>query len=264
MQDLQVGCILTFVHFYYKFTGKERDAESGLDNFEARYYGSNMGRWMSPDWADKPEAVPYSQLDNPQSLNLYGYVNNNPLSKADKDGHAPDILVIEDGSTQDNPIGHTAIAVTGHGVYSFGINTPLGSSTTDFLKMESGRRDQTVTVIKTTPDQDQAAVNALMKADQRGGINLAPDNCSCRSNEALDAAGVPQAHNLSNPITPIDSLPASIPGSAGARAQAVPGSQTTVIPKGSTTVPANLNQFNPVPSQTPKPENKKPNTGSSS
>jgi hypothetical protein len=42
---------------------------------------------MSPDWADKPEAVPYSDLSNPQSLNLYGYVNNNPLSRADADGH---------------------------------------------------------------------------------------------------------------------------------------------------------------------------------
>ena len=71
----------------YKFTGKERDAESGLDYFGARYYASNMGRWMSPDWAAKPEAVPYSSLDNPQSLNLYGYVLNNPLSKADPDGH---------------------------------------------------------------------------------------------------------------------------------------------------------------------------------
>jgi RHS repeat-associated protein len=69
------------------FTGKERDTESGLDYFGARYYSSNMGRWMSPDWADKPEAVPYSDLMNPQSLNLYGYVNNNPLSRADADGH---------------------------------------------------------------------------------------------------------------------------------------------------------------------------------
>jgi RHS repeat-associated protein len=75
------------VHYYYKFTGKERDAESGLDYFGARYYASNMGRWMSPDWADKPEAVPYSDLENPQSLNLYGYVKNNPLSQADPDGH---------------------------------------------------------------------------------------------------------------------------------------------------------------------------------
>jgi RHS repeat-associated protein len=73
--------------FVYLFTGKERDAESGLDYFGARYYASSMGRWMSPDWADKPEPVPYSSLDNPQSLNLYGYVLNNPLSKDDPDGH---------------------------------------------------------------------------------------------------------------------------------------------------------------------------------
>jgi len=71
----------------YKFTGKERDTETGLDYFGARYYGSSMGRWMSPDWAQKPEAVPYSTLGDPQSLNLYGYVDNNPLNKADEDGH---------------------------------------------------------------------------------------------------------------------------------------------------------------------------------
>jgi RHS repeat-associated protein len=71
----------------YHYTGKERDTESGLDYFGARYYASSMGRWMSPDWADKPEAVPYSHLDNPQSLNLYGYVLDNPLSKVDRDGH---------------------------------------------------------------------------------------------------------------------------------------------------------------------------------
>ncbi len=70
-----------------RYIGKERDTESGLDYFGARYYASSMGRWMSPDWADKPEAVPYSHLDNPQSLNLYGYVNNNPLRTADPDGH---------------------------------------------------------------------------------------------------------------------------------------------------------------------------------
>lgn len=71
----------------YKFTGKERDAESGLDYFGARYYASSMGRWMSPDWSAKEEPVPYAKLDNPQSLNLYGYVGNNPLSRADADGH---------------------------------------------------------------------------------------------------------------------------------------------------------------------------------
>jgi RHS repeat-associated protein len=72
---------------HYKFTGKERDIESGLDYFGARYYGSTMGRFLSPDWADKPEAVPYSDLSDPQSLNLYGYVRNNPLKTVDSDGH---------------------------------------------------------------------------------------------------------------------------------------------------------------------------------
>ena len=42
---------------------------------------------MSPDWSAKAEPVPYAKLDNPQSLNLYSYVGNNPLSRVDKDGH---------------------------------------------------------------------------------------------------------------------------------------------------------------------------------
>jgi RHS repeat-associated protein len=69
------------------FTGKERDAESGLDYFGARYYGSSMGRFMSPDWSEEPAPLYYANLENPQSLNLYAYVNNNPLSHTDPDGH---------------------------------------------------------------------------------------------------------------------------------------------------------------------------------
>jgi RHS repeat-associated protein len=69
------------------FTGKPRDTETGLDYFGARFNSSNLGRFMTPDWAEKPEVVPYSDLEDPQTLNLYGYVRNNPLSKADADGH---------------------------------------------------------------------------------------------------------------------------------------------------------------------------------
>jgi RHS repeat-associated protein len=79
------------------FTGKERDSESGLDYFGARYYSSNMGRFMSPDWSAKQEPVPYSKLDDPQTLNLYGYVRNNPLSRADPDGHCPWCLALAGG-----------------------------------------------------------------------------------------------------------------------------------------------------------------------
>jgi RHS repeat-associated protein len=72
----------------HHFNGKERDTESGLDYFGARYYGSSMGRFMSPDWSAKQEPVPSLKLDNPQTLNLYSYVQNNPLSQRDFDGHA--------------------------------------------------------------------------------------------------------------------------------------------------------------------------------
>ena len=71
----------------YKFTGKERDGETGLDYFGARYYSSGMGRFMTPDWAAKAVAVPYANYGNPQSLNLYSYVQNNPTTFGDPDGH---------------------------------------------------------------------------------------------------------------------------------------------------------------------------------
>ena len=71
----------------YKFEGKERDAETGNDDFGARYYSSNFGRWLSPDWSSTPEAVPYANLTNPQTLNLYAMVEDDPESFADLDGH---------------------------------------------------------------------------------------------------------------------------------------------------------------------------------
>jgi RHS repeat-associated protein len=65
---------------HYKFTGKERDSESGLDNFGARYDSSSMGRFMSPD-----SGLFY--VGNPQSLNRYAFVMNNPLRFIDPDGN---------------------------------------------------------------------------------------------------------------------------------------------------------------------------------
>jgi RHS repeat-associated protein len=64
------------------FTGKERDAESGLDYFGARYYSSNMARFSSPD----PSQLYYADLGNPQSFNLYSYGRNNPLGNIDPTG----------------------------------------------------------------------------------------------------------------------------------------------------------------------------------
>ncbi|MFZ0819429.1 MAG: RHS repeat-associated core domain-containing protein, partial [Candidatus Acidiferrales bacterium] len=74
----------------WMFTDKERDAESGLDDFDARYYSSSLGRFVSADWSTIPEPVPYADFRNPQSLNLYIYLRNNPLNSIDPDGHDGD------------------------------------------------------------------------------------------------------------------------------------------------------------------------------
>ncbi len=83
MYDASFQCAF----FFHKFTGKERDSESGLDEFGARYYASSLGRFMIPDWAAAPTDVPYANFGNPQSLNLYSYVENNPTTTGDPDGH---------------------------------------------------------------------------------------------------------------------------------------------------------------------------------
>jgi len=64
-----------------RYTGKERDTESGLDYFGARYYGSSMGRMMSPD-----PMLNSGRPDNPQTWNRYAYALNNPLKFVDPTG----------------------------------------------------------------------------------------------------------------------------------------------------------------------------------
>jgi len=64
-----------------KFTGKERDSETGLDYFGARCYGSNMGRFQTPD-----PLLNSGRPDDPQTWNRYSYTLNNPLKFTDPTG----------------------------------------------------------------------------------------------------------------------------------------------------------------------------------
>ncbi len=64
-----------------KFTGQERDSETGLDYFLARYYSGIQGRLGSPD----PGNAGASPTD-PQSWNGYAYVSGNPLTYTDPTG----------------------------------------------------------------------------------------------------------------------------------------------------------------------------------
>jgi len=96
-----------------KFTGHERDSESGLDFAQARYCSSATGRFMSADSV-------MGSMSNPQSLNLYIYVLNNPLYYTDPTGHLPfPPLVIADiksrlrGAAKGAKTGAVIGAVTG-------------------------------------------------------------------------------------------------------------------------------------------------------
>jgi len=64
------------------FTGKERDAETGLDYFGARYMSSAQGRFTSTD----PKQFSMRTIVNPQKWNKYAYTLNNPLALVDPDG----------------------------------------------------------------------------------------------------------------------------------------------------------------------------------
>ena len=64
-----------------RFTGKERDVETGLDYFEARYMSAAQGRFTSPDPGNAGAFA-----SNPQSWNAYSYVVNNPLKYTDPHG----------------------------------------------------------------------------------------------------------------------------------------------------------------------------------
>jgi RHS repeat-associated protein len=79
---ISAACANTACFSRYHFTGKERDTESGNDYFGARYYASNMGRFMSPD----PSGLLAQRPEDPQSWNLYAYARNNPLIYLDPTG----------------------------------------------------------------------------------------------------------------------------------------------------------------------------------
>ena len=69
----------SYAHKRYRFTGKERDEESGLNYHGARYYSPGLARWMSPD--------PKGLVDG---VNVYGYVRGNPVGYRDPLGTKAD------------------------------------------------------------------------------------------------------------------------------------------------------------------------------
>lgn len=169
--------------------------------------------------------------------NLYGYADANPVRKIDPPGL--DAIVIDNGPTTGNPFGHTAIAITGGGIFSFGNSTDPGSSVMDYLRQQSLLRETQLFIIKTTPAQDKAMLGYLRMFKKRNGVEAFPDNCASRTAFALNVGGV----DLTDPLTGLSPLPFP----ASLQRSLVSGGYTSLTIPRYGQVPGGLESFNPVP-----------------
>ena len=175
---------------HYKFTGKERDTESGLDYFGARYYANITGRFLTPDWSAKPVTVPYADLNDPQSFNLYSYVKNRPTKLIDLDGHDPDPAENVKTDTKDDGSSTTTQKETdpersrtvGVGGGTFITITETDTTTTTTARDANGAvtsvtfsvtRDTTVT---STDRNGNTQTLTSDKGQKLGSVTLAGDN----------------------------------------------------------------------------------------
>ena len=102
------------------FTSKERDAETGLDYFGARYMSSAQGRFTSPDpldwlsWQngdDDDKERFQGFIGDPQSFNKYTYARNNPLKYVDPDGEDFELAVTFTGDATDEEKARSLAAI---------------------------------------------------------------------------------------------------------------------------------------------------------
>ena len=160
-------------------TGKERDSESGLDYFGARYFGSALGRFTSADWSAKPEPVPYADFSNPQTLNQYAYVLNNPLGKPDSDGHCAEDLCIVEGT-----------AGAAAGVYVLGGAALAGAAA--YLNTPSGQRSLstfTTAFASSVSSSVDSIKHLITEATGKPGTLGKPDHQETAKEEAKKIGG---------------------------------------------------------------------------
>ena len=172
-----------------KFTGKERDVESGLDSFGKRFYGSTMRRWISPDLVNVTE----DRLVNPGStLNKYTYGANNPLKYKDPDGQ--DITYFYDPGY---PAGHAVLfaynqATGDSAIESFGPNVRfiIGKGESNFdmdqFKSAQGLRDNYAALtIQTTPELAQQVIDYIRAHPDPSVWTFLGPNCSSEVQKIL-------------------------------------------------------------------------------
>jgi len=151
-------------------------------------------------------------------VNTYAYVSSNPLAAIDPLGL--DALVIAGGHIGGSPnyFGHVANAVSGAGVFSYGNDTNLGANVQDYLSAQMALRNQVVTYIPTSAAQDAQMVAYYALHPGRNSVGYF-DNCATRTNQALNAGGVPT-----------QDIP--FPGGLSRDVGSIPGAQQFFVPQG--------------------------------
>ncbi len=142
-------------------------------------------------------------------------------------------MAITSGGYGSNIFGHVALAFTGQGIYSYGTTDPYGASTTAYLQNQFAERDVTITILHTTPAQEQAMINYYNSYYGPGSsYSVASHNCANAALGALDNAGV--LNLIMGPVFPSD---------VGSAVESIPGTITQIFPKG-TQVPSAFQGFN--------------------
>jgi RHS repeat-associated protein len=202
------------VEFNLRFAGQYFDSESNLAYNYHRFYQPSQGRYTQADL-----------IGLAGGLSRFAYAGANPISRIDPRGL--DIVVVT-GGTRDGSVniaGHSAVGVTGAGIFSYGNQTPLGSSVESYVSSQANDRDQVITIIPTTLAQDAAALRYLLEHPGMNGVGYI-DNCAARTSGALTAAGFDMGTSL-------------FPRGVGRDAANLPGAQTYTVPQG-TSAPASL------------------------
>jgi RHS repeat-associated protein len=155
----------------YKFTGKERDSESNLDNSSARYESSGIGRFMSPD----PMGNYFADGSYPQTWNMYSYASNSPLTFTDPSGLDCVYLDNNGGTNPDGPGGFSVDTNSNFGECQQHGGTWINWSITDPSQVQADPNSNWVTV-KMGPGSNGSTMLAA-------GCNLSGGDCSTQSLE---------------------------------------------------------------------------------
>ena len=241
----QLGRLATLVPTTPDSTGKERDQETGLDYFGARYLSAAQGRWTIPDWSQMPEPVPFADFADPQTLNLYAYVRDNPLGRSDVDGHCPPCVVAAVVG------GGVTVGVVAYEVHHF------YKKSKERLEQAEARQDQALR--NGGPQEDLRAVDKAQFQNYADGVKLAIKQVGASGQPAESPGGVAiETAGEVAKIAVVDHV--GQPAQAGAPAQAqgppspAPRSSQQPEPQQAPPSPAPPKTADPAPPPPPPPE----------